>query len=206
MRAGWWLATVVVVAGCAGGGARAPRGTEPTAPPPATLAPMPPDCSAEPAPAHALAASIGGESITLEPSLSAAGSMGDGEPPEPDFLTYRFSFLGTDAAGGAVEMDVTLLLPASAPLAGRTFRKLPVDDTSAQPGPEEGTPEVQGWSVGQGSRGVDASHVFEIASVRVDVGAARGRTLPVRVRLCAPEVGGGTQLAGAFEVPLPAEE
>jgi hypothetical protein len=215
MRTAWWAAGVlaVVAVGCGSGATR----TRPAPPatsqetsraetPPARLAPMPADCSAEAAPSHPLVASIGGETLRLEPSLWPAGSISDGEEPEPDFLTYRFEFAGTDAAGGPVEIDVTVLIPANATLAGRSFRKLPVDDTSAQPGPQEGTPEVQGWSVDQSSRGVDASHVFEIASLRLDVGTPRGGTLPARVRLCAPGVGGGTQLAGAFDVALPAAE
>jgi len=52
--------------------------------------------------------------------------------------------------------------------------------------------------------GIDASHVFEIASLRVDFGQRRGNLLPGRIRLCAPDVG-ATQVAGAFEVQLPSE-
>lgn len=197
------MGALVMVAGCAGGAGRTPAPPPPARAEAPRLGAMPADCSADAAPAHPLGAAIGGEPLALAPHLYAAGSLSDGEAPEPDFLTYRFEFDGTDASGGAVEMSVTVLVPAEASLAGRSFRKLPVDDTSAQPGPEPGTPEVQGWNVQQDARGLDASHVFEIASVRLDVGTPRGRTLPVRVRLCAPDVGGGAQLAGAFEVPLP---
>jgi predicted RNase H-like HicB family nuclease/predicted RNA binding protein YcfA (HicA-like mRNA interferase family) len=82
---------------------------------------------------------------------------------------------------------------------------VPTDDTESQPGPEPGLPEVQGWSIDNDEAGIDASHVFEIASERVEFGERRGNVLPGRIRLCATEVG-ATQVAGVFEVELPKKE
>jgi hypothetical protein len=163
---------------------------------------MPADCSAAPAPSHPVSAVVAGSAFVPLPKLVVAGGISSGDEGGAAFDTYRLELDVNDEWEPPIEVDVTLLVPKGARLDGKTFRKLPIDDTESQPGPEPGLPEVQGWSIEHDEAGIDASHVFEIASLRVECGERRGKVLPGRIRLCAPEVG-ASQVAGAFEVELP---
>lgn len=197
---------LVGIGACAPSAPPAPPETERRAPagPPHALAPMPADCSADPAPSHPISANVAGDAFAPVVKLVSAGGISSGDEGGPAYDTYRLELDVSDDWEPPIEVDTTLLVPKGEGLDGKTFRKLPLDDVGAQPGPESGLPEIQGWSIENVPLGVDASHVFQIASLRVEFGKRRGNVLPGRIRLCAPDVE-NSQVAGAFEVTLPTE-
>ena len=146
---------------------------------------LPADCSSAAVPAQPVAISIGGTVFSPKSvKLVSAGGMSSGDE---HFDTYRLSFRNEDDLFAPLEADVTVMVRKGQRLDGKVFRKLPVKDTSKQPAPTSGLPEVQGWSMKNKNAKTDLSHVSYVASLRLEFGQRQGATIAGKIYLCVPK-------------------
>jgi hypothetical protein len=160
---------------------------------------QPANCSTGPIPDRALEFSIGAEKVP-PPPLTRMRKISEMTTGGQTFDQYDVSVQDKDIFANT-EVSFSVLVPKGQQPDGRTFRKLPTRETAKQPGPQEGLPEVQSWSVKDKSRKLDASHVGFIASLRVEFGKRSGNVLPGRVYLCVP--GGQTSRMFGDKLPDP---
>jgi hypothetical protein len=163
----------------------------------AGYAQQPANCSTGPIPDRPLALSIGAEKVPTPP-LTSMRKIGVITSGDESFDQYAVSVADKDIFAN-IEVQFSVLVPKGQQPDGRTFRKLLKTKTAKQPGPQEGLPEVQSWSVKDKSRKLDASHVGFVASLRAEFGKRRGNVLPGRVYLCVP----GGQTSSMFGDKLP---
>ena len=143
---------------------------------------LPADCSAATVPAQPVAVSVGGNKFAPKAvKLRNAGGMTYGDEA---FDTYRLEFKSEDDFSPPLEGDVTVLVRKGQRLDGKVFRKLPVKETDKQPAPTQGLPEIQGWSLKDRPGRNDLSHVSYIASLRLEFGQSKGKTIGGKIYLC----------------------
>lgn len=160
---------------------------------------LPADCSKATVPAQPLEVSILGTKFTPKSiKLRSAGGMKTGDD---EFDTYHLTFRNEDDIFAPLEAEVAILVRKGQSLDGKVFRKLPVKETSRQPSPTSGVPEVQGWSVKNREAKTDQSHVTYIASLRLELGKRQGETIGGKIYLCVPK--GQTTIFD--KTPSPAE-
>jgi hypothetical protein len=157
---------------------------------------QPADCSAGPIPDRPLELTVGAEKLPTPPLITVRKAS---EITSGDLVVEQFMVTVADKAIFAdTEAQFSVIVPRGQRPDGTTFRKLPTSETGKQPGPQQGLPEVQSWSVKDKTRKLNASHVMFVASLRVEFGKRRGNVLPGRVHLCAP----GGQKARVFKDTL----
>jgi hypothetical protein len=155
------------------------------APAPVLAQALPADCSSAAVPAQPVAVSIGGARFTPKSvKLVSAGGMSIGDD---HFDTYRLTFRNEDDLFAPLETDVTVLVRKGQRVDGKVFRKLPTKETSKQPAPASGVPEVQGWSMKDRKGNVDFSHVSYVASLRLEFGQRQGNAIGGKIHLCVPK-------------------
>ena len=160
---------------------------------------LPADCSKATVPAQPVEISILGTKFAPKSiKLRSAGGMKTGDD---EFDTYHLTFRNEDDIFAPLEAEVAILVRKGQSLDGKVFRKLPVKETSKQPSPTSGVPEVQGWSVKNRGAKTDQSHVTYIASLRLELGKRQGDTIGGKIYLCVPK--GQTTLFD--KTPSPAE-
>ena len=146
---------------------------------------LPADCSAAAVPAKPLAISIGG--TQFEPKSVRLVSAGGISTGDEKFDTYRLTFRNEDDLFAPLEADVTVLVRKGQRVDGKVFRKLPTKETSKQPSPTSGLPEVQGWSMKNREGKADFSHVSYVASLRLEFGQRKGNEIGGKIYLCVPK-------------------
>ncbi|MBS0472299.1 MAG: hypothetical protein JSR60_14600 [Proteobacteria bacterium] len=99
------------------------------------------------------------------------------------------------------EATIDMLVPGGKKPDGRTFRVLPVDSIGAQPAAAEGVPEVQGWEIELDNAGIDTSFTEDVASIRIEWGMRKDKTLPGKIHFCVPSV--KADIEGSFSVAVP---
>jgi hypothetical protein len=102
---------------------------------------------------------------------------------------YNLSFASDDQS---TQIKIVLAIRAGTKLDGRTFRMTGGDGDQPAVGP--GVPEIQGWDLTAGD--VSANFVDEAATLRVELGPRRGKTITGKVHFCAPKH--KTDIAGTF--------
>lgn len=150
---------------------------------------QPSNCSTGPIPDRALELSVGSEKLPALPitSMRKISEMTSGNKV---YDQYQISVQDKDMFANTI-VQFSVIVPKGQQPDGKTFRKLPTANTEAQPGPQQGLPEVQSWAVKDKARNLSASHVGFVASLRVEFGKRHGDVLPGRVYLCIP--GGQTE-------------
>ncbi len=102
---------------------------------------------------------------------------------------YNLSFASDDLS---TQIKIVLAVRAGTKLDGRTFRV--TGGSGDQPAIGPGVPEIQGWDLTAGD--VSANFVDEAATLRVELGPRRGKTISGKVHFCLPKY--KTDMAGAF--------
>ena len=149
----------------------------------------PSDCSTGPIPDRALELSVGADQLPTPP-ITSMRKISEITFGGIAYDQYSIAVQDRDMFANT-EVRFSVIVAKGQQPDGRTFRKLPAAGTKAQPGPQQGLPEVQSWVVKDKARQLDASHVGFVASLRVEFGKRRGDALPGRVYLCVP--GGQTE-------------
>jgi hypothetical protein len=146
---------------------------------------LPADCSKAAVPAQPVAVSVGGTKFAPKSlKLVSAGGMSSGDE---HFDTYRLTFRNEDDLFAPLEADVTVLVRKGQRVDGKVFRRLPTKETSKQPSPTSGLPEVQGWSMKNRQAKIDFSHVSYVASLRLEFGQRQGNLIGGKIYLCVPK-------------------
>jgi hypothetical protein len=146
---------------------------------------LPADCSKAPVSRQPLEISAGGAKFAPKSvKLTRAGDMKSGDE---EFEMFRVTFENEQAFNAPLEAGVTVLVRKGQSLDGKVFRKLPVKDTSKQPAPSPGTPEVQGWSFKNRPAEFDSNHALHVGSLRLEFGKRQGDTIPGNITLCVPK-------------------
>src|SRR5581483_539068 len=122
---------------------------------------QPANCSAESIPDKPLEYRVGAQNAAAPP-LVRVRKIAEIKSGAKVYDQYLFSLADKDMFA-ETETEFSVIVPKGQRLDGKTFRKLPTADTSAQPGPEQGLPEVQGWKVKDKPRKLDLSHVGYVA-------------------------------------------
>jgi hypothetical protein len=102
---------------------------------------------------------------------------------------YNLSFASDDQS---TQIKIVLAVRAGTKLDGRTFRMIGGDGDQPAIGP--GVPEIQGWDLTAGN--LSTNFVDEAATLRVELGARRGKTIAGKVHFCALK--SKTDIAGTF--------
>lgn len=164
---------------------------------------MPKDCSTGAIPDAPVTLAIGTTTVPLPVAeLVRAGSISQGED-SPEYLSYRLELRDSASIFAPVEVEFTVLVKDGDRVDGKTFRRVPSAEISDQPSPQDGLPEVQGWSVEHEERAIEVNHVLVVASLRLELGKRTGDVLPGKVRLCVP--GAQKQRIGSDVVAEPIE-
>ena len=161
---------------------------------------LPGDCSKATVPAQPLEISILGTKFAPKSvKLRFAGAMTSGDD---QYDAYHLTFRNDDDIFAPLEAEVAVIVRKGQSVDGKTFRKLPVKESSKQPSPNPGgQPEVQGWSVKNRDAKTDQSHVTYIASLRLEFGKRQGDSIGGKIYLCVPK--GQTTIFD--KTPSPAE-
>lgn len=146
---------------------------------------LPTDCSTARIPSQPVSVSVEGASFTPKLVKFSRGNtmkMGDDE-----YQMYDLEIKNVDDFSPPLELDVTVMVRKGQNVDGRVFRALPTKDTSKQPGPGEGAPEVQGWVMKNKPANVRISHVDRIASLRLEFAQRKGNSIAGSIYLCVPK-------------------
>lgn len=158
---------------------------------------IPADCSASEIPDAPVVGSIGGAPFELwDAGIGLNGVTGINGV---EYDAYRLSLTLTDAENRLADIGIAVIVEQGAQPDGRTFVGLPEGADQPEAGP--GAPALQGWSFESEPLGIDASFVFEEATLRVEFGQRTDDGLPVRLIFCAPDIG-QTSVAGRFDAPF----
>lgn len=145
---------------------------------------QPADCSTGPIPDRPLEITVGAEKLPTPP-LVRMRKISEITSGDRTFDQYDVTVADKDIFANT-EASFSVIVPKGQQPDGKTFRRLLTSETSRQPSPQPGLPEVQSWSVKDKARKLDANHVSFIASLRVEFGKRSGGVLSGRVYLCAP--------------------
>jgi hypothetical protein len=148
----------------------------------------PEDCSNGPIPATPLKGTVTGKAFaptynTMDSSPSQM-TLNDIKLDE-----YNLSFANDDLS---TQIKIVLAVRAGTKLDGRTFRV--TGGSGDQPAIGPGVPEIQGWDLKAGD--VSADFVDEAATLRVELGPRRGKTISGKVHFCLPKY--KTDISGTF--------
>jgi hypothetical protein len=159
----------------------------------------PADCSAAAIPDAPFAGWIDGSAFAItDAEIRPNGMTGINGV---DYDAYQL-ILGTSGMSDVrAEIWVSVIVQVGTQPDGRTFRMLPQDSVTGQPEAGPGAPEVQGWYLTSEPLGIDASFVFDVASLRLELGERADGLLPGRLYFCAPDIR-QSEFAGSFDAAI----